>query len=251
MLLPTISATGLVGPPVATTWRIHSIWKGKDMIRSRLLLALCGLSLGLFIAIQDLLSQDLFTIDASTQLSVPARGRGPFPGSNSPGHTINLPVRLGLSFPSTELHSDQTLLIDFVITNVRKEAVRLPSSVNPNLEPRTSLLTLWITSDAIKDQYLIDSTSGRLFKLGMVRTSAELYGSSDDPRTVIVLAPNKSVRVHTSSGMQLRPGSHAFTAHAELLHIIARNSSISSQLAGSADSEPVTMTLSTTDPAAR
>jgi hypothetical protein len=209
------------------------------MIRSTLILTLFvpfGLSLGFVIAVQDLLSQDLLIIDASTQLSAPARGRGPFPGSNSPGHCINLPVRLALSFPSTELHPDQTLLVDFVITNVGTEAVRLPSSVNPNLEPRTSLLTLWITSDAIRDEYGIDSTSGRLFKLGLVRTSAVLYGSSDDPRTFMVLEPNKSVRVHADSGVRLHSGSHAFTAHAELLHIIARNSSISSELAGSADS---------------
>jgi hypothetical protein len=207
--------------------------------------------MGFVTAAQDLLTQDPLTIDASTQLSAPARGRGPFPGSASPGHSVNLPVRLALSIPSTELRTDQSLLVDFVITNVGPEAIRLPSSVNPNIEQRTSVLTLWLTSDAMKDEYLIDSTSGHLFKLEMVRTSAALYGSSDDPRTFIVLAPNKSLRVHASSGMRLQTGSHAFTAHAELLRIIARNFSISSELAGTADSEAVTTTLSATNPTAR
>jgi hypothetical protein len=216
------------------------------MNRSRLLLTLFApgcLSLGFAMA------QDLLTIDASTQLSGPARGRGPFPGSASPGHSANLPLRIALSVPSAALRPDQTLLVDFMITNVGTEPVRLPSSLNPNLQPRTSVLTLWLTSDGIEDEYAIDTTSGRRFKLEMVGTSAELYGSSDDPRSFIVLAPNKSVRVHASSGARLQPGSHALTAHAELLHIITRGSSISSELAGTADAEAVTLTLSTTDPA--
>ena len=149
------------------------------MNRFRLLLTLLApfcLSAGFAIAAQDLL-----TIDASAELSAPARGRGPFPGSASPGHSVNLSARLALSIPSTELGADQSLLVDFVITNIGPEAIKLPSSVDPNIEQRTSVLTLWLTSDAMKDEYFTDSTSGRQFKLEMVRTSAALYGSSEDP----------------------------------------------------------------------
>ena len=212
------------------------------MNRSKLLLTLPAafcLSVGSVLAAQDLL-----VIDASTQFSSPVRGRGPFPGSASAGHSNNLPVRLALSVPTTELRPDRRLLVDFVITNVGTEAIRLPSSVNQNIEQRTSVLTLWLTSDAIEDEYFRDTASGRPVKIEMVGTSAELYGS-DDPRTFIVLAPNKSMRVHASSRIRLQPGRHTFTAHAELIHLIVRNSSISSNVAGTADSEAVTTTLST------
>ena len=40
------------------------------------------------------LAQGQLTIDASKQPSPPARGRGPFPGSSSPGHSAHLPIRL-------------------------------------------------------------------------------------------------------------------------------------------------------------
>jgi len=59
------------------------------------------------------------------------------------------------------------------------------------------------------------------------------------------------MRVHASSRIRLQPGSHTLTAHAELIHFIVRNSTSSSEVVGTADSEAVTTTLSTTNPTAR
>jgi hypothetical protein len=211
-----------------------------------ILLSLTWLGVGLVVA-----AQDPMTVVATKQPSPPPRGRGPFPGSMHPGHSAGLPIRLDLLILTTALQPDETVLVDFVITNVGTEAISLPSSVNQNIEKQTSVLTLWLTSDAIKDEYFRDTASGRLVKIEMVRTSAELYGSSDDPRTFIVLAPNKSMRVHASSRIRLQPGSGTLTAHAELIHFIARNSSSSSEVVGTADSEAVITTISAKDPAPR
>jgi hypothetical protein len=182
------------------------------------------------------------TIDATKQPSPPARGRGPFPGSATPGHSAGLPIRLELLIPTGELRADGTILVDFMITNVGTEPITLPSSVDQNME-RTAILTLWLTSDAIKDAY-VDLKTGRPIKTDMVGTSAELYSRSDDPQSFHVLAPNKTIRVHASSRVGLQPGIHSLTAHAELTNG-------ASARPGTADSDAVTKTLSTTNSTSR
>jgi uncharacterized protein YigA (DUF484 family) len=149
------------------------------------------------------------------------------------------------------LGPDGALLVDFVITNIGTEPIRLPTSVNRNLEHQTAVLTLWLTSDAIKDEYLRDTTSGRVVKIEIVGTSAELQGNGDDPHSFFQVAPNKTVRVRASSRVRLQPGSQTLTAHAELIHLITRDSSSYSEVVGTADSEPVTKALSTADPSSR
>lgn len=191
-------------------------------------------------------SQGVLTVDATKQLSPPARGRGPFPGSSSPGHSDGLPIRLELVVPNGELRPDGSLLVDFVITNVGTEPISLPSSVNQNMEQPMSVLTLWLTSDAILDQFLKDQQTGQLFKIEMVGTSAELYSRNDDPQTFKVLTPTKSILVHAAS-VSLNPGTHSITAHAELLRILNGTS----QLVGTADSEALTKTLSKSNPSPR
>jgi hypothetical protein len=130
------------------------------------------------------------------------------------------------------------------------EAIAVPSSVNQNLEHRTSILTLWLSSDGIKDLYFRDITTGRLFSES-VGTSAELYGDSGDSQTFTKLAPGGSMRVHASSRVSWKTGRHAITAHAELIRVIVQGSVTSSEEVGTADSEPVTTTLSKAGPAAR
>jgi hypothetical protein len=196
--------------------------------------------MGFVVAAQD----DPLIVDATAQPSPPPRGRGPSPGSASPGHSAGLPIRLDLLTPTTALRSDGTLRVDFEITNVGTKPVSLPSSVNQNIEEQTSVLTLWLTSDAIRDQSAIDQQTGRLFKIEVVGTSAELCGRSDNPRTFTVLAPNKSIRVHASSRVQLNPGTHSITAHTELMRI----SNGKSEIVGIADSEAVIKTLSGPNP---
>jgi hypothetical protein len=194
-------------------------------------IALSCLGVGFVVGAQD----DPLIIDATAQPSPPSRGRGPSPGSASPGHSDGLPIRLDLLIPTTELRRDGTVLVDFVITNVGTEPISLPSSVNQNIEQETTVLTLWLTSDAIRAQYVKDQQTGRLFKVEVVGTSAELYGSSDNPRTFQVLAPNRSIRVHASARVQLNPGTHSITAHTELTRI----SNGKSEIVGTADSEAV------------
>ena len=193
------------------------------------------------------LAQHRLTIDASKQPSPTARGRGPFPGSIRPDHSARLPIRLELRIPSGPLQPNGTTFVDFVITNVGTETISLPSSINGNGQS-SDILTLWFTSDAVKDAYFKDTASARPVKIEIVPTSAELYGRSNDPHSFLLVAPNQSVRVHASSRVQLQPGTHTATAHAELLHLVVRNSSISSELVGTADSEAVTTTLSTENP---
>jgi len=193
------------------------------------------------------LAQHRLTIDASKQPSPTARGRGPFPGSIRPDHSARLPIRLELRIPSGPLQPNGTTFVDFVITNVGTETISLPSSINGNGQS-SDILTLWFTSDAVKDAYFKDTALARPVKIEIVPTSAELYGRSNDPHSFLLVAPNQSVRVHASSRVQLQPGTHTATAHAELLHLVVRNSSISSELVGTADSEAVTTTLSTENP---
>jgi hypothetical protein len=193
------------------------------------------------------LAQGQLTIDASKQPSGPARGRGPFPGASSPGHSTSLPIRLELRIPNGPLQLDGTTLVDFVITNVGTETIAVPSSLKEK-ELSSDILTLWFTSDAVKDAYFKDSASGQPAKVEIVPTSAELYGQRNDPHSFILVAPNQSVKVHASSRVELQPGTHTATAHAELLHIVVGDSSISSKVVGTADSETVTTTLSTPKP---
>jgi hypothetical protein len=163
-------------------------------------------------------AQEQLSIDATEQPSPPARGRGPCPGSATPGHSAGLPIRLELLSPTAKLRSDHTVLVDFIITNVGSEPLTLPVSVNQNSGSDT-VLTLWLTSDAIRAQYAKDQETGRQFEVEIVGTSAELYGLSNNPRTLHTLGPNESFRVHASSRVQLNPGSHSITAHAELLRV--------------------------------
>lgn len=190
-------------------------------------------------------AQDQQTIDATGQAEKrPPRGRGPFPGSANPGHSAGLPIRLELRIPTRELRTDGTTPVDFIITNIGTEPIKLPSSVALFNSPFDAL-TLWVSSDGIKEQYLKDVGSGRLFKVEMVAISAELDGSSDDPKSFNVLAPNKSIRVQTSSP-QLKAGTHSFTAHAELAHITNIT-----EVIGTADSVTVRTTLSASSPNSR
>jgi hypothetical protein len=191
-------------------------------------------------------AQNQFTVDATMQPAPPARARGPFPGSPTPGHSANLPIRLDLLFPTEDLRPDGTTLVDFVITNVGTEPIMLPSSVDQDIEPmvQRAALTLWLTSDAIKDQFFRDIASGRLVKIEIVATSAELYGSRDVPQSFHELAPNESMRVHASSRVQLDQGMNSFTGHAELVQVVNGTS----RLLGTADSAVITQTLSIPSP---
>jgi hypothetical protein len=206
------------------------------MDRWKLVLALVALSWPGAILVGS--AQGQLTLDATKQPSPPLRGRGPFPGSVHPGHSAGLPIRLQLQIPTGELRPDGTTLVDFIITSVGTEPITLPTSVDQNVE-RTDILTLWLTSDAIKDTYLIDQGTGRRVKVNIIGTSAELYGRSSDPQTFHVLTPNETIRVHASSRVELNPGTASLTGHAELLRVLQGPS----DLVGNAESEPVTKTL--------
>jgi hypothetical protein len=185
------------------------------------------------------LAQEPLTMDATKQPSPPLRGRGPFPGSTTPSHSARLPIRLELLIPTGKLRSDGTVLVDFMITNIGTDPIALPSSTDQNLGG-TEILTLWLTSGAIKDSFLDLKTGQPVKLLGIVGTSAELYGRTDEDINVHVLAPNETVRVHASSRVGFRPGTDVLVAHAELLRL----SHGTSELIGTADSEAVTKMLS-------
>src|SRR2546427_13217321 len=73
--------------------------------------------------------QSAFTIDATKQTMRPPRHRGPFPGSATPGHSAGFPMRLDMEFPTTKVASQGSVLVDFMLTNVGSEPVKLPCSV--------------------------------------------------------------------------------------------------------------------------
>jgi len=195
------------------------------------------------------LAQDVLTLDATHQIMRPPRGRGPFPGSSTPGHSDGFPIRLELQFPN-EVAASASTPVDFIMTNIGTEPVKLPCSVvlfqalssgdAPDLDiGGTSILTLWITSDAIIDEYAKDERTGRLFKISIVGISAELDGGTRDPGSFCVLTPSKSLKVHAHAGPALKAGMHSFTAHA----VLQLNSRGTSKLVGTADSQPITKTL--------
>jgi hypothetical protein len=179
-------------------------------------------------------AQNQFAIDA-TKLPPPLPNRGPYPGSAVPGHSPGLPIQLELQIPTGELRPDGTTLVDFMITNLGPDLLPLPASVDSNIGP-THILTLWLTSDAIKDVYFIDQQAGRQVKLGGVGTSAELYGRSADPKTFQVLTPYETIRVQASARVMLNPGRYSVTGHAELARA-------SNEVVGTADAEPITKTF--------
>ena len=89
----------------------------------------------------------------------------------------------------------------------------------------------------------MDQETGRLFELTIVVTSAELYDVGDDTHGFALLPPGASMLVHTSSHVELNPGSHSITAHAEL----ARISSVTEGV-GTADSETLRKTFTKLEP---
>jgi len=198
---------------------------------------------GVFCSIMVLVGESQYelTIDATSQPSPPDRGRGPFPGSALPGHSVGLPVRLDLSVPTGKLGPSGTTLTDFIITNIGSEPIKIPSSVDQNIT-RTHILTLYLTSDGIGNGHF---NQGGIFSFQP--TSAELYGQSLDPKTFYLLAPSKAIRVHASTRFRLEPGTHSLTAHAELLRL----SEGRSEVLGTAESVSIERMYSAAIPAAR
>jgi len=201
--------------------------------------------LGLYCAITTLSGEShcQFTIDATGQPVPPvvhvvpmlstARGMGPFPGSALPGHSTDFPVRLNLMVGTGKLEGDGTKLIDFVITNIGDEPIKLPVSVDQNM-PHTHVLTLYLT--VVGGSLTVDDI-----------TSAEIYGESGTSQTFCLLAPGKAMRVHASTRFRLTPGTHSFTAHAELLKLVGGGS----ELLGTAESSSVQKVFTLPGPAAR
>ena len=205
-------------------------------------------------------AQDQLTVDATKQLSPPPPGRGPFPGSATPGHSAGLPIRLELLVPIGELQSNGTALVDFIITNIGVEPIILPFSIQsgqllpkpPDAKYKLDVLTLWILSDAIGDRYARDVETGRPFKVEIVETSAHLYGRSDNPNSFCLLAPSQSIRVHATSP-QLKSGTYSFTAHAQLVRVTVDSADYdtvneTSEGLGTADSDVVVKALSVLGP---
>jgi hypothetical protein len=125
--------------------------------------------------------------------------------------------------------------MDFVITNIGHEPIRLPSSIH---QPVGDVLTLFFTADADAIGVLVFGEKPNVASnglLGTYRTSVELYGRSDDPQSYYLLAPHQNILVHASSRVQLLPGMHEFVAHAELSRIPGGNS----RLPGIVDSSTV------------
>jgi hypothetical protein len=205
------------------------------MNRWKLFAALTALSCPCVVRIGS--AQGQLTVDATKQLSTPIRGRGPFPGSPTPGHSPGLPIRLVLQLPTGDLRPDKMTVVDFLITNVGTEAITLPISIDCRTES-TDILTLWLSSDAIKDQYLTDKQTGHLAKIEMVETSAQLCGRAIEPQSLRMFAPNETLRVHALSP-PMNPGPNSFIGHAERLRVAHG----ASEVVGTSDADPVTRTL--------
>jgi hypothetical protein len=213
------------------------------MNRLKLLVACFGLFCSVILPAGE--SRYELSIDATSQPSPPPRGRGPFPASARPGHSVGFPIRLDLMIATGKLESNGTALIDFIVTNIGAEPIKLPLSVDQNIS-HTHILTLYLTSDAIMDEtFQRFSNGGRM--LAIQPTSAELYGQSGSPQTFYLLAPSKAIRVHASTRFALKAGTHPLTAHAELLRLWEGRS----EVLGTAESNTIEKLFLTAAPTAR
>jgi len=160
-------------------------------------------------------------LDATWQRANAPRGRGPFPGSDSTSarHSADFPILLEVRFPAGALRKDGTALVDFVLTNIGTATVCLPSELErPHIADDVSVLTLWLTSDAIVKPYAIDVVTHKPFRIEAVGTSADLYGDAEHHGTCAVLKPRERLLVHALSRVHLKAGVHDIRSHAELTH---------------------------------
>jgi hypothetical protein len=179
-------------------------------------------------------SQHELIIDTTNQPSPPMTGRGPFPGSPLPGHSPGFPVRLDV-VASGKLEANGTTLIDFIITNIGTEAIKLPFSVDGNTSLPRDILTLYLTSDAIEYGQLQSGESMLPFQ----PTSAELYAQRGDPKTFYLLAPSKALRVHASTRFRVKPGTHSFTGHAQFSTEVVSSAGLTGEVLGTVEAIPV------------
>jgi hypothetical protein len=163
------------------------------------------------------------------------------PRFRSSGHSVGFPVRLDLSVPTGKLGPNGTTLIDFIITNIGAEPIKIPSSVDQNIT-HTHTLTLYLTLDGIGSGHF---NQGETFSFQP--TSAELYGQSSDLKTFYLLAPSKAIQVHASTRFALNPGTHSLTAHPEFVKL----SEGSSEMSGTAESGSLEKVFSATGAAGR
>jgi hypothetical protein len=191
--------------------------------------------LGLYCAIANLYGEShcQSAIDATRQPISAPRGLGPAPRSDLPGHSAGFPVRLDLVLGTGLLEADGTKLIDFVITNIGGKPIKLPVSIDWNVQ-KTHVFTLYLT------------VPGGSFPVDHL-TSAELFGGGGSSQTFCLLAPGKAMRVHASTRFRLTPGTHSFTAHAELVKLVGGTA----ELLGTADSISVHKLFTPQGPAAR
>ena len=175
-------------------------------------------------------SQHELTIDATRQEG-PPRGRGPFPGSALPGHSAGFPVRLDL-IATGKREVNGASLIDFLITNIGGEPIEVPLSLDGNISSPQTILAMYFTSDAIEYGHLVGGAPILPFQ----PISAELYGQNGNLKSFYSLAPGKTFRVRTSTRLELKPGMHSLTAHAELSREVVKASVVGSERLGTAES---------------
>ena len=185
------------------------------------------------------------TIDATNQ-EQPSAGRGPFPGSALPGHSVGLPIRLDL-VASEKLEANGTMPIDFILTNIGAEPIKLPISVDGNSYSQRETLTLYLTSDGIDFGHFVSGDPIFPFQ----PTSAGLSAVSGDPKTFYLFAPGKAIRVRASMGFRMKPGMHSLTGHAELSREVVTPSGVGAEVLGTAESITVEKTFSPPRPAIR
>ena len=138
-------------------------------------------------------------------------------------------------------------MIDFIITNIGAEPIKLPCSVDGNVSSPRTILTLYLTSDAIEYGHF---QSGDPI-LPWQPTSAEVYAQNGDPKTFYLLAPGKAIRVHASARLQVKPGTHSLTGHAEFDTEVVSSSGLGAEVLGTAEAIPIEKTCSAPDPGTR
>jgi hypothetical protein len=178
-------------------------------------------------------------IDTTNKSGSPVRGRGPFPASALPGHSAGFPLRLDVVAPG-KLEANGTTPIDFIVTNIGAEPIKLPISFDGNNSSPRNILTLYLTSDAIEYGHF---QSGEPV-LAWQPTSVELYARSGDPKSFYSLSPGKAIRVHAYMGFAVKPGTHSLTGHAELLKELVSSSGATDEVLGTAEAIPVEKTFS-------
>jgi len=145
-------------------------------------------------------------VDATGQPPIGSKGMVLTPAPGGAVHSPGFPLQLELRVVSKRTELNNRQVVDFVLTNIGAKPIQLPVSVDRFVSNSPLEMTLYLTSP-----------DGRI--RGFYPPSALLIGRVGDPKALCLLAPGRSIIVHTLTRFDPPAGRLSLTAHAELSRI--------------------------------